>query len=133
MRLELINTGTELLLGSTINTHLSWLGENLFPLGLRLARQLAIPDGDIIRQALLETGKVNAMPPYEDVIRPFVMDASKEFTDVWTFPSVRPYKGKHPAEELAALPATVQVFHVEQLRVPGLQAERCILWLRAKV
>jgi nicotinamide-nucleotide amidase len=55
MRLELINTGTELLLGSTINTHLSWLGENLFPLGLRIERQLAIPDGDIIRLALLET------------------------------------------------------------------------------
>ncbi|HEX2747042.1 MAG TPA: CinA family nicotinamide mononucleotide deamidase-related protein [Verrucomicrobiales bacterium] len=55
MRLELINTGTELLLGSTVNTHLSWLGENLFPLGLRIERQLAIPDGDIIRQALLET------------------------------------------------------------------------------
>lgn len=55
MRLELINTGTELLLGSTINTHLSWLGENLFPLGLRITRQLAIPDGEIIRQALLET------------------------------------------------------------------------------
>ncbi len=55
MRLELINTGTELLLGSTINTHLSWLGENLFPLGLRIARQIAIPDGDIIKEALLET------------------------------------------------------------------------------
>ena len=55
MRLELINTGTELLLGSTINTHLSWLGENLFPLGLRIARQLAIPDGTIIKDALLET------------------------------------------------------------------------------
>jgi len=55
MRLELINTGTELLLGSTINTHLSWLGESLFPLGLRIARQVAIPDGDIIRTALLET------------------------------------------------------------------------------
>lgn len=55
MRLELINTGTELLLGSTINTHLSWLGENLFPLGLRIARQVAIPDGDIIREALMET------------------------------------------------------------------------------
>ena len=55
MRLELINTGTELLLGSTINTHLSWLGENLFPLGLRIARQLAIPDGTIIKDALRET------------------------------------------------------------------------------
>jgi len=31
------------------------------------------------------------------------MDASKEFTDVWTFPSVRPYKGKHPAEKPAAM------------------------------
>ena len=56
-----------------------------------------------MRQALTETGKVDAMPPYEDVIRPFVMDASKEFTDVWTFPSVRPYKGKHPAEKPAAM------------------------------
>lgn len=56
-----------------------------------------------MRQALMETGKVDPMPPYEDVIRPFTMDASKEFTDVWTFPSVRPYKGKHPAEKPAAL------------------------------
>ena len=39
-------------------------------------------------------------------------------------------KGKHPAEELAALPADVSVFHVEQLKVPGLDAERCIVWLR---
>ncbi len=39
-------------------------------------------------------------------------------------------KGKHPDEEIAALPADVQVFHVEPLKVPGLDAERCILWLR---
>ena len=39
-------------------------------------------------------------------------------------------KGKHPADELALLPATVQVFHVEQLQVPGLDAERCIVWMR---
>jgi site-specific DNA-methyltransferase (adenine-specific) len=53
--------------------------------------------------ALIGTGKVDSMPPYEDAIRPFVIDASKEFTDVWTFPSVRPYKDKHPAEKPAAL------------------------------
>jgi len=41
-------------------------------------------------------------------------------------------KGKHPTEELAALPATVDVFHVEQLRVPGLDAERCVVWMREK-
>ncbi|HEY9095535.1 MAG TPA: 16S rRNA (guanine(527)-N(7))-methyltransferase RsmG [Hydrogenophaga sp.] len=39
-------------------------------------------------------------------------------------------KGKHPEEELAALPPTVAVFHVEQLQVPGLDAERCIVWMR---
>lgn len=50
-------------------------------------------------QAILGTGKVDFMPPYEDIIRVFNMDGSKEFTDVWNFPSVRPYKGKHPAEK----------------------------------
>jgi len=39
-------------------------------------------------------------------------------------------KGKHPAEEMAALPSNVSVFHVEQLDVPGLGAERCIVWMR---
>ena len=42
-------------------------------------------------------------------------------------------KAKHPADEIAALPADVQVFHVEPLTVPGLDAERCILWLRPQV
>jgi len=41
-------------------------------------------------------------------------------------------KGKHPADEIAALPAGVEVFHVEQLQVPGLNAERCIVWMRPK-
>ena len=39
-------------------------------------------------------------------------------------------KGKHPVDELAALPATVKMFHVEQLKVPGLDAERCVVWVR---
>ena len=39
-------------------------------------------------------------------------------------------KGKHPIDEMAALAVGVQVFHVEPLAVPGLDAERCILWLR---
>jgi 16S rRNA (guanine527-N7)-methyltransferase len=42
-------------------------------------------------------------------------------------------KGKHPADELAVLPPTVEVFHVEQLSVPGLDAERCIVWMRKRV
>jgi len=39
-------------------------------------------------------------------------------------------KGKHPEDELLALPSSVAVFHVEQLKVPGLAAERCIVWMR---
>ncbi|BEP65538.1 MULTISPECIES: 16S rRNA (guanine(527)-N(7))-methyltransferase RsmG [unclassified Variovorax] len=39
-------------------------------------------------------------------------------------------KGKVPTDELAVLPAGVAVFHVEQLTVPGLDAERCIVWAR---
>ena len=42
-------------------------------------------------------------------------------------------KGKHPADEMAALPGSVEVFHVEQLAVPGLDAERCIIWMRKRV
>ena len=39
-------------------------------------------------------------------------------------------KGKHPQAEIDALPADVQVFHVEPLAVPGLDAERCMVWMR---
>ena len=41
-------------------------------------------------------------------------------------------KGKHPQADIEALPADVQVFHVEPLTVPGLDAERCMVWLRPK-
>ena len=39
-------------------------------------------------------------------------------------------KGKSPTEEMAALPTHAQVFHVEPLHVPGLDAERCVVWMR---
>jgi len=41
-------------------------------------------------------------------------------------------KGKLPTDEMAALPVDLDVFHVEQLRVPGLDADRCIVWMRLK-
>ena len=41
-------------------------------------------------------------------------------------------KGKVPEVELAALPADVAVFHVEQLHVPGLDAERHVVWMLPK-
>jgi 16S rRNA (guanine527-N7)-methyltransferase len=39
-------------------------------------------------------------------------------------------KGQHPQAEIDHLDARVRVFHVEQLTVPGLDAERCIVWMR---
>ena len=39
-------------------------------------------------------------------------------------------KGKRPDDEIADLPAQVQVFHVEPLTVPGLEADRCMVWMR---
>lgn len=38
-------------------------------------------------------------------------------------------KGKRPDDEMTALPPTARVFHVEQLQVPGLTADRCIVWM----
>jgi 16S rRNA (guanine527-N7)-methyltransferase len=42
-------------------------------------------------------------------------------------------KGKHPLEELLALPSSVEVFHVEPVAVPGLNADRCIVWMRERM
>ncbi|MCB1997989.1 MAG: 16S rRNA (guanine(527)-N(7))-methyltransferase RsmG [Burkholderiaceae bacterium] len=39
-------------------------------------------------------------------------------------------KGKHPHDEVSALPPDVTVFHVEQLQVPNLDAERCAIWMK---
>jgi len=39
-------------------------------------------------------------------------------------------KGRVPDEEIAVLPAGVEVFHVEHLTVPGLDAQRCLVWMR---
>lgn len=41
-------------------------------------------------------------------------------------------KGKTPDDEMTQLPADLAVFHVEHLSVPGLQAERCLVWIRVQ-
>src|SRR5260370_32533353 len=52
MRVEIINTGTELLLGRVANTHLGFLAQSLWGLGLRVERQVTVPDGAAIAEAL---------------------------------------------------------------------------------
>jgi len=41
-------------------------------------------------------------------------------------------KGKTPADELSELSEDIEVFHVEPLSVPGLNAERCLVWMRPR-
>lgn len=55
MKIEVINTGSELMLGLVQNSHLGYLSQQLLPLGLRVTRQHTIPDGQIIAQVLAES------------------------------------------------------------------------------
>lgn len=41
-------------------------------------------------------------------------------------------KGQRPDDEIAALPAPIDVFHVEPLNVPDLHAQRCLVWMRPR-
>lgn len=98
-----------------------------------------------IQQAAGELGLKNLRGVHarvESLTGPFDVVCSRAFASLvdftaWSRSALAPagvwlaMKGKHPADELAALPAQVQVFHVEALSVPGLQAERCLVWMRA--
>lgn len=82
VRIEIINTGTELLLGNTLNTHGAWFGRELFKLGLRISRQTTVPDGDAIRESLQEAlGRADALivtgglgPTSDDLTREITAD-----------------------------------------------------------
>ena len=60
MQIELLTTGTELLLGTTQNTHGAWIGQRLLRIGLRISRQVTVPDGKAVGRAMragLEDGE----------------------------------------------------------------------------
>lgn len=57
MRVELVNTGTELLLGDVVNTNASWIGQRLAALGIQVTRQTIVPDGAVIRVAIAEAAQ----------------------------------------------------------------------------
>ncbi len=55
MQIEVINTGSELLLGRVLNTHQQWIGRRFADLGYEVSRQVAVPDtGDAIQRAVTE-------------------------------------------------------------------------------
>jgi 16S rRNA (guanine527-N7)-methyltransferase len=77
----------------------------------------------------------------ESLTAPYDVVSSRAFASLgdftaWSKSALAPHgiwmamKGKHPDQELAGLPESTRVFHVEQLQVPGLDAERCIIWMR---
>jgi 16S rRNA (guanine527-N7)-methyltransferase len=77
----------------------------------------------------------------ETVSQTFEVICSRAFSSLSDFvggsmPALAPkgvwmaMKGKFPQDELSVLPAEVRMFHVEQLTVPGLDAERCLVWMR---
>jgi 16S rRNA (guanine527-N7)-methyltransferase len=97
-----------------------------------------------IKQAALSLGLPNLTGLHarvETITEPFDVICSRAFASLadftaWSAKALAPggvwmaLKGKHPADELAMLPVGVSVFHVEQLVVPGLDADRCVVWLK---
>jgi nicotinamide-nucleotide amidase len=80
MHVELLNTGSELLLGKVVNTHLPFLAEQLFPLGLTLARQTTVPDGPAIGEALVESFLRSDLVLVTGGLGPTTDDLTRELT-----------------------------------------------------
>lgn len=104
-----------------------------------------------IKQVTAELGLKNLHGEHSRVeslqVPPFDLITSRAFASLVDFTTLtrqhlKPgaiwlaMKGQHPAEELAALQEAspdLDVFHVEQLQVPGLDAQRCLIWIRPRV
>ena len=80
MIVTVINTGTELLLGDVLNSHLSFIAREIFPLGLRVDRQLAVPDGPAIREALAESSEHADIIFVTGGLGPTTDDVTREIT-----------------------------------------------------
>ena len=98
-----------------------------------------------IRQAAVELGLKNLHGEHARVealrLAPFDLITSRAFASLADFVRLTrgllapdgvwaAMKGRRPEDELGALPADIDVFHVELLTVPGLNADRCLVWMR---
>lgn len=101
-----------------------------------------------VRQAALELGLPNLQGEHarvENLRAPaFDLITSRAFASLPDFVALTrqhlaaggawmAMKGKLPDAEIAALPDDVEMFHVEHLEVPGLSAERCLVWMRPRM
>lgn len=105
-----------------------------------------------IRQAALELrltnlsvqhGRVEDLPMKDAVPKKFDVIVSRAFASLDKFVALTErvlddrgiwlaMKGRLPTVEVEALPTTIDVFHVEQLDIPELDAARCIAWMRRR-
>lgn len=98
-----------------------------------------------IRQAASELRLANLHAQHARVeqlqLPPFDLVTSRAFASLLDFTRLTRHllkpdgrwvalKGKPPLDELAELSWPAGLFHVEQLAVPGLDAERCLVWLQ---
>ena len=95
----------------------------------QVAAQLSLPNLRGVH------ARVESLTDTYDLICSRAFASLVDFT-TWSRRALRPggvwlaMKGKQPEAEIQALPADVSVFHVEPLAVPGLDAERCAVWMR---
>ena len=101
-----------------------------------------------VRQAVGELGLTNLLPLHGRIeqaptLAAFDVVASRAFASLRDFIALTrgrlavdgvwlAMKGSLPREEIAALEAELDVFHVEHLQIPGLAAERCLVWIRKR-
>jgi 16S rRNA (guanine527-N7)-methyltransferase len=99
-----------------------------------------------IRQVAVELGLRNLTATHQrvedmDGVAPFHIVTSRAFASLHDFITLTrerlapgglwaAMKAKLTDDERAAVPSDVVVFHVEPLAVPGLDAQRCIVWMR---
>jgi nicotinamide-nucleotide amidase len=140
MIVELINTGSELMLGRVLNTHQQWLCRQLADLGYVVTRQVAVPDtgSDIqqaVREALARADLVIATgglgPTSDDLTRDLVAQLlGKELReDAAVLAHIRSFfeSRKRPMPERtqvqALIPEGAMVLHNPHGTAPGLAME----------
>jgi competence/damage-inducible protein CinA-like protein len=142
MRVSLLNTGTELLLGDVQDAHLAFIAREIFPLGLRIEERRTVGDTEAIRATLAEllsrcevlfvTGGLG--PTSDDITREMVADllglelrqSSELLVSLQQRLQVRGIKWTPGIARQADVPAGAEVLPNQNGSAPG-------LYLRANI
>jgi nicotinamide-nucleotide amidase len=139
-RIEIINTGTELMLGGILNTHQQWLCRRLTDLGYIVARQTSVADEgkqiiEAVREALtradlvITTGGLG--PTSDDITRDLIAEliGKKLVVDdevigrMEKYFAVRKRAMPESAKRQAQIPEGGTVFYNDHGTAPGLALE----------